>query len=193
MLSESVHISINRLPRATTAPRLTIERELLTTDVDEDGFAANGMIRIAPSPGKGMGAFAARFLFPYLEIGHYAGEQLSLRELRARYGTHGIIAAEDVDFNRAWRAEQHAHGFSTTGSYVVKVADDCYVDAESPLHSTWTRFINHGREPNLGLYTALVDGHPRVRLVVERNIAPGDELLFDYGSSFFDDEETPLA
>ena len=49
----------------------------LTPDVDPSTLlTAGGFVRIGPAPGKGMGAFAARYMSPYYEIGIYTGEVL---------------------------------------------------------------------------------------------------------------------
>ena len=86
---------------------------------------------------------------------------------------------------------------SATGAYVVKVGP-CpvsgqliFVDAEDPLAASWTRYLNHSsKQPNLSMRSIVQpDGSPLVRFVVEREVKPGDELLFDYGEAYWENED----
>ena len=94
-------------------------------------------------------------------------------------------------FDPGWRLARHRRGVGSSGAYVVKVGEDCFVDAEDFAHATWTRYINHGGggSSNLSIRTSMDAStkQPRVRFVVERDIAPGDELLFDYGGHYFEE------
>jgi len=178
-----------------------------TADVDiVTGVCSNGRVRIAPSPGKGLGAFAVQALSPVAasggeelvrgehQIGEYRGEVYTLNGLQMRYGRGGAIATEDKVWHDEWSRERRARGVSITGGYVFIVADALdpwsevlYVDAEDPKHATWTRYINHSaKQPNLMVRSSngLSDARTTLRLVVSRQIEAGDELLIDYGPGY---------
>lgn len=169
-------------------------RRLLSSspsDVDATtGVCANGRVYIAPSPGKGKGAFAARKLALGTELGDYRGEVISLDGLHARYGEP---RDEDVRWHRAWRAERERRHVGVTGKYVYSAGASPssdrlrFVDAEDPALSNWTRFINHSRRGNVDdIIDWSDDDEPIVRFVVREDIHPGEEICFDYGDSFFD-------
>ena len=133
-------------------------------------------IRIAASPGKGMGAFATRPFKRQETVGDYTGEDLTLAQHDARYGDAEMSAA-DLE----WLRSREERGVGATGEYVVRVHDDLFIDAEDAAVSSWCRFINHATPPNLALKVLPkgLDGKPRVWLVCQRPVAVGDELCFD--------------
>ena len=54
------------------------------------------------------------------------------------------------------------------------------------------RLINHSlNQPNLVTKLFAVDGQPRLGFVAKQDIEAGTELLYDYGSAYWD-SETPL-
>jgi len=63
------------------------------------------------------------------------------------------------------------------------------VDAEEK--GNFTRFINHSAKPNLGVQSVYWKGLPRMIFVALREILPGTQLTFDYGSYFW--KEAPFA
>ena len=82
-----------------------------------------------------------------------------------------------------------------TGDYIFRVEDDLYVDAEDPKHANWCRFINHSADANLrvkSLAFSGITGEPRVWFVATRDIAPGEELCFDYGEDYWFEEDKPV-
>lgn len=167
-----------------------------TPDVGSGGLCCGGAVRLKPSPGKGHGAFAERYLFPYQTLDTYAGEVITLRQLRARYGRAGEVADADAEWHAEWVAARRCRGVGATGAYVFKVSDDVYIDAEDPkAGANWTRFLNHAAEDDANLASSSVEasaaagGGPRVRFAVQSEVAPGDELCFSYGPGFFEEGE----
>lgn len=161
-------------------------------------LTAGGFVRIGPAAGKGMGAFASRYMSPYYEIGVYTGEILRGEDaLHARYGKlRGEVPTALLPAHEQWKRERAQHGVSTTGAYCL-AAGTCpltgnkiFVDAEDERVSSWTRYLNHSRKrANLSMgATVKKDGTPIVRFIVEKEIAPGDELLFDYGDPYWSHE-----
>ena len=185
-------------PSVRAVSSMSLQR--LTPDVDPKTYlAANGFVRIGPAAGKGLGAFANYALFPYYEIGRYEGIVLRGEdELHARYGKNrGEVPDEHLEWHREWKVECERRGVGTSGAYVV-AAGTCpmtgkkvFVDAEDEETASWCRYLNHSQKrPNLSMGTMVrPDGKPVVRFVVEREIKPGDELLFNYGENYwsFDD------
>jgi len=178
-----------------------------TADVDAaTGLCADGRVRIGPSPGKGLGAFAVVSLSPSVpsssdglvrgehQIGEYRGEVYTLDGMQARYGKKGVIAALDATWHKQWSTARRARGVDITGNYVFTVSDALdpwsevlYVDAEDCACAVWTRYINHSAEhPNLSVRSSngLTDARTTLRLVITRDIDVGEELLIDYGPSY---------
>ena len=133
---------------------------LFTSDVDPaTGLCAGGLVRIAPSHGKGHGAFATQRLDPPMEVGRYIGELLlyeSDKEARYGIGNSGLIAANVLAWQREWSQERQERGVSVTGGYVLTVGRcsssgrQLFLDAEDPAQANFTRFVNHSaRSPNL--------------------------------------------
>ena len=159
---------------------------VLTRDVDPaTHLCANGLVRVTESPGKGLGAFAARAILAHHELGQYQGEVLTLAEFHVRYGVQGQIDAADWERHCTFSRERQSRGVGVTGQYVFAVAS-LYVDAEDPEHSNWTRFLNHSdTAANLQASKRVTsDGVPEVRFITKRTLDAGEELLFDYGPGY---------
>ena len=58
-----------------------------------------------------------------------------------------------------------------------------FLDAEKA--GNFTRFINHSDEPNLTLQSVYCKKIPRMIFVAAKEILPGTQLTFDYGSLFW--------
>uniref|UniRef100_A0A7S0L8E2 SET domain-containing protein n=1 Tax=Coccolithus braarudii TaxID=221442 RepID=A0A7S0L8E2_9EUKA len=153
-------------------------------------LAEQAGVRIAPSSGKGLGIFATRRLGELMTVGNYAGEQLTQRDIDVRFGqpprSHALWSEDD----EGWYTRRESRGVACTGDYIFKVGDDLYIDGEDCSTSNWTRFLNHG-EPNLRVKSLLkgMDGKPRVWFVALRDIEIGEELLWDYGESYWKAED----
>ena len=117
----------------------------LTPDVDDDGLNEEVGIKVAPSPGRGFGAFALRKFEAGTIVGDYSGEALTARDIAARYDRKVAWNIED----HLWSLSRESRGVSTTGNYIYRIDDDLFIDAEDPSASSWARFINHSPEPNL--------------------------------------------
>ncbi|KAJ1636502.1 hypothetical protein T492DRAFT_958411 [Pavlovales sp. CCMP2436] len=152
--------------------------------VDVEGAAAAGA-DIRPSPGKGMGAFAARARGAGELVGDYVGEIMSAREKDARYLGLGEVAEAD----RAWIESRRQRGVTVSGAYILGVGGDIFVDAEDPQHSNWCRYLNHDNAPNIALKTLPrgLGGKPRAWFVTLRAVQAGEELVFDYGDDYWHD------
>ena len=120
-----------------------------------------------------------------------------------RYGDAGGCDGAPTEYEAAnaqaaWAAERASRGVGVSGQYIFN-AGSCpttrralLLDAEDPRHANWTRFLNHSvlranleverPEADAGAAAAAAVGVPRVRFVVARPIAAGEELLFDCAS-----------
>ena len=119
--------------------------------------------------------------------------------MQARYAEE--IPDADVRWHRRWRAGRTRRGVGVTGCYVYSAGPNptsgrlTFIDAEDPQLSNWTRFINHSyRWPNLEDEVSWPEDAearnaeekpPIVSFRAIVDISPGEELLFDYGRSFF--------
>eukprot|EP00964_Phaeocystis_antarctica_P160839 scaffold132741_cov57-Phaeocystis_antarctica.AAC.1 len=156
----------------------------------KDLRTADHGVRIADSPGKGLGAFATQPWNAGLVVGDYEGEMITMAQFESRYGDDPMTPDDEE-----WLKSRTERGVSVTGEYIVKVHDDLYVDAEDTDASSWCRFINHDARPNLALKVLPkgIGGKPRVWFVAKRGVSPGDELCFDYGPGFWDEELDGVA
>ena len=62
-----------------------------------------------------------------------------------------------------------------------------YIDSEDPDLSSWVRYVNHESEARVGCnLRSRVDGRRRlVWFEASRDIAPGEELAYDYGAAYW--------
>ena len=109
------------------------------------------------SPPKGHGVFATGQIKSGTFVCQYRGELLTLDEQEERYP-------------------------DSFPEYCLRLSSELGVDAQRSEH--WSRLINHNERANLKVNTQL---HPEPCAYFEaiRDIAPGEELSFDYGPVYF--------
>jgi SET domain-containing protein len=111
------------------------------------------MFEVRASAIDGQGAFALRRIRKRTRIVEYTGERITPADADARYD-------DDGDDN-------HTYLFT--------------VDKRTVIDATHTgsdaRFINHSCEPNC----EAIDDGGRIFIEALRDIAPGEELFYDYG------------
>ena len=63
------------------------------------------------------------------------------------------------------------------------------------MHANWCRYINHHNDPNMRVKSLAYafGGEPRVWFVATRDIAPGEELSFDYGDEYWVETDTHVV
>lgn len=111
----------------------------------------------------GSGAFALEPIPARTRIVEYLGERLTDAQVEERYGTERL---------------DNPHTF------LFWVRDDLYVDAA--VNGNDARFINHSCDPNCEVEIE----DDRVFIYALRDIAPGEELTYDY-SLDVEEEPTP--
>lgn len=120
--------------------------------------------RIAEAAGKGLGAFATRRIAVHERVGEYTGECLTQRDVDARYGPKARSPELWTPADAQWAATREANAVGCSGNYIFQVDEDLYMDAEDLGAATWTRFLNHGSNPNLAIHSLAkgMDGKPKV-------------------------------
>jgi hypothetical protein len=112
---------------------------------------------------QGRGGFALRWIDKGERIVEYVGERISHEEADARY--------DDEDGTR-----HH--------TFLFTVDDDTVIDAA--VDGNEARFINHSCDPNC----EAVDRRGRIFIEALRDIAPGEEVFYDYNFEL-DEPVTP--
>jgi SET domain-containing protein len=120
---------------------------------------------IRVSPIQGFGAFATETIAAGLRLIEYAGQRLTPAESDARY-------PDD-------EAGRHH-------TYLFAIDDDVVIDAA--VDGNEARFINHSCDPNCD---AVID-NGRIWIETIRDIAPGEELAYDY-AYVLEERHTPAA
>jgi Proteins containing SET domain len=120
---------------------------------------------IRDSPIQGLGAFATQAIAAGSRIIEYAGQRITPAEADERYPDG---------------AEERHH------TYLFAIDDDVVIDAA--FHGNEARFINHSCDPNCD---AVIDDG-RIWIDAIRDIAPGDELAYDY-AYVLKERHTPAA
>ena len=130
-------------------------------------------LRVATStiPDAGQGLFCEEHVRPGETVARYSGK---------------ILTKQQAD--------------ASSSRYILKISNDVYLDAGSP--DTWEgRWINDGphsgREANCvfaaAFNTNVVPGSKDrwIKVFATKHIQPGEELLMDYGISYWDDHARP--
>jgi len=122
-------------------------------------------LEVRSSPIQGLGAFATQRIPAGTRLIEYAGERLTFAEAEARY--------PDVP-------DERHH------TYLFAIDDDVVIDAA--VNGNEARWINHSCDPNCD---AVIDGG-RIWIETIRDIAPGQELAYDY-AQVLEERHTPAA
>lgn len=121
---------------------------------------------IRASPIQGVGAFATRGIRKGSRLIEYAGERVTSEEADARY-------PDDES-----QARHH--------TFLFAIDDDVVIDAA--VDGNDARFINHSCAPNCD---AVIE-NGRIWIEAIRDIAPGEELAYDY-AFVLEERHTPAA
>ena len=130
-----------------------------------DTATARLPFEIRPSPMQGLGAFATERIPAGTRLIEYAGERLTPAQADARY--------PDVP------GERHH-------TFLFAIDDDIVIDAA--VGGNEARWINHSCDPNCD---AVIEAE-RIWIESIRDIAPGEELAYDY-AYVLPERHTPKA
>lgn len=120
------------------------------------------------NPSVGHGLFAQELIRKGLYVGEYTG---IVRQNNRRYleplnnYCYEYPVADDIG-----------------RSYVIDATAGCL-----------TRFINHSKTPNLDPFHAYWEGFYHLIFIANKNIAPGEQLTFNYGETYWYIREKPFA
>ena len=131
---------------------------------------ADDALTVKDSPGKGRGVFAAQGIAEGTFLGSYDGEVLDGAQFARRYGDRDVP------------------------EYVVRIDGDAYIDGKVAAQGdayTPALFNDGGARSNVVRYCA-TRRPPRVDFFAGRDIRPGEELLFDYGSQYWAGRESDI-
>lgn len=123
------------------------------------------MFEVRLSPIQGLGAFATAHIPAGMRLVEYTGERLTPDEADARYPDN---------------SEERHH------TYLFAIDDDVVIDAA--VDGNDARFINHSCDPNCD---AVIEDC-RIWIETIREIAPGEELAYDYAYVLVE-RHTPAA
>jgi uncharacterized protein len=130
------------------------------------------------SPIHGRGAFATRAIAAGTRLVEYTGERITPAQADARYPD--AEPAPPAGSGRGAGARDVHHTF------LFAIDDDVVIDAG--VGGNAARWINHGCDPNCD---AVIDGG-RIFIEAIRDIAPGEELVYDY-AYLLPERHTPAA
>lgn len=119
--------------------------------------SADFEIRTSTLPGAGKGLFTRVPIGEEETIGFYTGELITYEEL--------------------------AKGRFSGSDYLLGLTRHWLIAGEGPK-AGYTRYINHHAEPNALLITST--RWKTARFVATRDIAPGEEIFFDYGELYWE-------
>ena len=134
--------------------------------LDQQELTMGKDVEIREAGSKGMGVFALRRLEVGELVGRYSAPVLSMEE--------SIRAAETG-------MTSDLYSFSLDGSNWV-------LDAEDAARSNWLRYLNHSRRRDncIPVPATILGFNYAAMFQVSRQVQPGDELLFDYGTGYWD-------
>ncbi|KAH8053117.1 hypothetical protein JL722_9783 [Aureococcus anophagefferens] len=146
-----------RFPGCRCAPNLDPERQGCRT-----AGACDCRVAIGRSCTHGWGAFALERCRVGDLVGEYRGELVSQDEADRRGKIYDKLNC----------------------SFLFNLDDELVVDATRK--GAKMKFANHHADPNCAARVALVDGDHRIGLFAKREIAPGEELCFNYSAGFWE-------
>ncbi|HEX8990949.1 MAG TPA: SET domain-containing protein-lysine N-methyltransferase [Anaerolineales bacterium] len=124
------------------------------------------LIEVRPSKVQGLGAFAVASISRGTRIIEYTGQRISPTEADRRYDDE---------------ASEHPR--------VLLFSVDSRTVIDGGVGGNDSRFINHSCEPNC----AAITQRKHIYIEALRDIAPGEELLYDYNLTRRDGDNSDLA
>ena len=159
-------------PTASPAAPVSSSAEAVIGIRLEGDALSRGLVEVRHTgTAKGHGVYAIAPLPTNTWVGDYVGEVLTQAQYLARY------PQED-------------------GEYVLGANEDYNIDASDPAKSSFLRYLNHSSNAaNLFFDVCKVRRQraKEVKFFTARRIAAGEELLFDYGKTYWEGRaERPL-
>ena len=150
--------------------------------------AVNLRVRATAADIRWLGKLAAERRMPMI-----LGRDVEVRQNRKGKGLYALRPLQEGELIARYRgpiltSEQFMESPST-GFYAMTLANNDVVDGEDPGRSNFVRYINHSvRAANCQASDAWDDDSPVAAVYMEttQQIDEGSELLFDYGSQYWD-------
>jgi len=137
----------------TAAKKRSVTKRARSFEQPPLAAPANKYFELRSSAIQGQGAFATRSIRKGTRIIEYTGERISPEDADQRYDDPGM-------------GRHHTFLFSVDKRTVIDAA----------VNGNEARFINHSCAPNC----EAIDERKRIYIEAIRNIAPGEELVYDY-------------
>lgn len=160
---QEILIKVNRAKLSDTIPSEKILMGIYFDEEIQTGSRVKVSVRFIDSK-IGFGVFAEQRIASCSFVGEYTGIVKEKKQHEGRHNSYGIRYP-------VWEINKQKF----------------IIDAEKK--GNFTRFMNHSTKPNLGLYSVYWRGIPRLILVALKEIAEGEQLMFDYGASFWKESE----
>jgi len=143
-----------RAVKKRAVKKSAVTKRAATAPPRSEAQAPNKYFELRQSEIQGRGAFATRQIRKGTRIIEYTGERISPDEADRRYDDPGM-------------GRHHTFLFSVDKRTVIDAA----------VNGNDARFINHSCAPNC----EAIDERKRIYIEAIRTIAPGEELVYDYG------------
>lgn len=124
------------------------------------------------------------------------GRDVEVRENikgRGLYALRSLEAGELIErYEGVLVTKQQANDMGMSQEYAFQSPTGYEINAQDPERSNFVRYINHSvRRANCGPYAAWGNEAPVLAVYFKtlRRVGPGEELLFDYGTTYWDARE----
>lgn len=134
-------------------------------------------VEVRASGAAGEGLFASAEIPKGTFVGEYTGRIVIVPQTEVR----AISDSNDYLFALGLMGPFERHG----------VLVQAFIDARPA--GNHTRFANHAEEPNCASGSVLLDDGWHVFLATNRDVAAGEQLLYDYGANYWRTRTPPLA
>lgn len=111
-------------------------------------------------------------------------EEFQVKRSSAGLGLFANTEFEKGDFIIEYSGEHISHDEADRrgGKYLFTLTDKIVIDGKERTNTA--RYINHSCEPNA---EAVIEDDKKVIFLAIKDIAPGDEICFDYGTEYVED------
>lgn len=111
-------------------------------------------------------------------------EEFHVKRSSAGLGLFANTEFADGDFIIEYSGEHISHDEADRrgGKYLFTLTDKIVIDGKERTNTA--RYINHSCEPNA---EAVIEDDKKVIFLAIKDIAPGDEICFDYGTEYVED------
>lgn len=106
-------------------------------------------------------------------------------------GTFVMEYVGEVVTEKSYKSRLITKYKDSVNSYAMRLCQNFVIDAH--LKDNCSRYINHSCEANCELQQWIVNNYPSIAIVAIRDIAPDEEITYDYNFQAFDVPEVCLC